>query len=136
MLINSALMCLSLTIFHEARGEPIMGQYAVALVTLNRAKQDKLQVCTEVFKPKQFSWANRGVTKVKGGWQVSRALTPKDAQAWDTALRIAKVSLAGRMPDFTRGATFYHATYVKPRWRLAMVPVKQIGSHKFYSLPA
>jgi N-acetylmuramoyl-L-alanine amidase len=135
MIVSTALLCLSLNIFHEARGEPVMGQYAVAMVTLNRAKQDKRQVCQVTFKPKQFSWANRGVTRVKGGWELSPALTPKDQHAWWMAQRIAQTSLAGRMPDFTRGATFYHATYVRPRWRLAMVEVKQIGSHRFYTQP-
>ena len=30
------LMCLARNIYHEARGEPITGQYAVAEVTMNR----------------------------------------------------------------------------------------------------
>lgn len=135
MIVSTALLCLAVNLYHEARGEPIMGQYAVAMVTLNRAEHDKRRVCTEVFKPKQFSWANEGVTRVKGGWRLSSALTPRDAHAWWVAKRIAKTSMAGKMPDFTRGATFYHAKQVKPYWRLVMVQVKQIGNHKFYKQP-
>jgi spore germination cell wall hydrolase CwlJ-like protein len=112
-----------------------MGQYAVALVTLNRAKNDKGKVCQEVFKRKQFSWANHGVTKVGTGWKLSAGLNPKDAHAWWVAQRIAATTLAGRMPDFTRGAQFYHANRVKPVWRLAMVQTKVIGNHRFYCLP-
>ena len=33
---NEQLSCLALNIFHEARGEPKLGQYAVAHVTKNR----------------------------------------------------------------------------------------------------
>lgn len=135
VIVSSALLCLAINIYAESRGEPVMGQYAVAMVTLNRAGHDQRRVCAEVFKPKQFSWANQGVTKVKGGWRLSPALMPRDDHAWWLAQRIAQQSLAGKMPDFTRGATFYHAVYVRPRWRLAMVQVKQVGNHRFYTLP-
>ena len=133
MIVATAAMCLAMNIYSEARSEPIMGQYAVALVTMNRAKGDERQICHEVFKPKQFSWANKGVTRVKGGWQLSSKLTPKEAHAWWLAQRIADVTLAGRMLDFTQGAKFYHTVQVKPVWRLAMVETKKIGKHKFYS---
>lgn len=135
MIVSTAALCLALNVFHEARSQMIPGQYAVALVTLNRADHDKRQVCTEVFKHKQFSWANKGVTKVKGGWKLAERLRPKEAYAWWLAQRIAAVSLSGQMSSFMPRATFYHEVNVKPIWRLSMVEVKQIGSHKFYILP-
>ena len=135
MIIATALMCLSLNLYHEARGEPILGRYAVALVTLNRAKQDHETVCREVFKHKQFSWAT-GVRKVPGGWHIPAHLHPKEADAWWYAKVIAKTTLAGRMPDFTGGSTHYHATYVRPYWASAMVEVRTIGLHRFYVLPS
>ena len=55
MLISTAALCLALNVFHEARGEFIPGQYAVALVTLNRAEHDPAKVCDVVFKRHQFS---------------------------------------------------------------------------------
>lgn len=42
-MIKTALLCLALTIFHESRGEPIEGQYAVAEVVLNRAEKEILK---------------------------------------------------------------------------------------------
>ena len=129
MVVNTALMCMALTVFHEARGEPIIGQYAVAMVTLNRADNDKSRVCKEVFKPKQFSWTNSGVEKTTQGWKVA---TPKDDHAWWLARRIAKQALSGKMPDFTSGATYYHAKSVQPKWAAKMVQTKRLGNHLFY----
>ena len=40
MLAQGALLCLALNIYHEARGEPLKGQIAVASVTMNRANWD------------------------------------------------------------------------------------------------
>lgn len=129
MVVNTALMCMALTIFHEARGEPIMGQYAVAMVTLNRANNDKSRVCKEVFKPKQFSWTTTGAAKVAQGWKVA---TPKEDYAWWLAQRIAKQALSGKMPDFTSGATYYHARSVRPAWAGKMIQTKRLGNHLFY----
>ena len=38
MLLQSALICLAMNIYHEARSEPIAGRVAVAEVTLNRVE--------------------------------------------------------------------------------------------------
>lgn len=134
MIIESALLCLAINIYHESRGEPIMGQYGVALVTVNRAKTHD-RVCHEVFRKAQFSWTS-AVKKTPKGWHIPHHMLPREPDAWDKALIIARVTLDGRMLDVTRGATFYHANYVRPRWRLAMVQTKRIGAHIFYSLPA
>lgn len=130
MIVSTAVLCLAINIFYESRGESIMGQYGVALVTLNRADNDPERVCPEVFKRKQFSWTIKGAKKVQGGWKVR---TPKEEHAWWLAQKIATHALSGRMPDFTQGAKFYHATYVSPKWRLAMAPTKKIGKHIFYT---
>ena len=135
MIIATALACLSLNLFHEARSEPIMGRYAVALVTMNRA-QDHKRVCTEVFKPKQFSWTT-GVQKTAAGWKIPVHLRPNlqnpiDATSWWYAQRIAQATLDGRMFDFTRGAEFYHTAAVNPHWAKSFKVVKRIGQHIFY----
>jgi N-acetylmuramoyl-L-alanine amidase len=133
MIVSTAMFCLALNIYHEARGEPIMGQYAVAHVTMNRAGQDEDKVCQEVFKPYQFSWANNAVQKVRGGWQIASYLKPREAHAWWVANRIAVTVLSGRMPDITKGATHYHTLAVKPYWRKAFQAVMDIGRHRFYA---
>lgn len=109
-----------------------MGQYAVAMVTLNRAGHDSDKVCATVFAPKQFSWANGRIHKVKGGFELPPELWPRDQYAWWKANRIALMSLNGRMVDFTAGSNFYHALRVHPVWRLAMERTRSIGQHIFY----
>jgi N-acetylmuramoyl-L-alanine amidase len=130
MIVSTALLCLSLNIFHESRGEPVMGRYAVALVTMNRAGSDK-RVCSEVFKSKQFSWTSK-VRKTPNGWFIPEHMRPRDEDAWNASRRIAQVTLDRRMRDFTHGAEFYHASYVSPSWSKKMTPVKTIGQHTFY----
>lgn len=134
MIVASALMCLALNIYHESRGEMIPGQYAVALVTMNRAGGKKEKVCEQTFKPKQFSWANNGVVKTDAGWELSAGLIPKNKQAWKLAKKIAQTTLAGKMADFTWGSTFYHSRTVVPYWTARATPVKKVGSHIFYAL--
>jgi N-acetylmuramoyl-L-alanine amidase len=128
MIIAGAVLCLAMNIYREARGESIPGQYAVALVTMNRAEQDRRKVCHQVFRHRQFSWTNHGVKKVKKGWKVPG---PQDPVAWSLSLKIAKHTLKGRMPDFTWGSTHYHSIAVSPDWGL--LRIKQIGNHIFYS---
>ena len=71
----------------------------------------------------QFSFACDGVADVVRG-----------KKQWVKALRVANAALRtrGRGKSITRGATFYHAHYVKPRWAKRMVRVAQVGAHIFY----
>lgn len=130
MIVTTAALCLAANLYFESRGEPIMGQYAVALVTMNRAGNDPDRVCLETFKRKQFSWTNSGVKRVGQGWKVP---VPKEAHAWWVAQRVAKATLEGRMVDFTKGAKHYHATSVQPYWTVAMVRQRRVGNHVFYT---
>lgn len=121
-----AKTCLALNIYHEARGEPYEGQVAVAQVTLRRAGKDFGRVCGEVYKPNQFSWtAERelhGKLPTGAAWQWARA-------AAEEALEWART---GEGHDFSRGATHYHATSVRPYWSRVFVQVAQVGGHVFY----
>lgn len=136
MLLTSAALCLALNIYHEARGEPVMGKYGVAMVTLNRAKRDEDKVCDVVFQRKQFSWTTQ-VKRTNAGYAIPKHLIPKidnpiEAYSWERAQIIANVALSGRMWDFTGGANHYHAKRVNPSWNRNMVVAKVIGRHIFY----
>lgn len=131
MIVATAVACLAINLYHEARGETVLGRYAVALTTMNRAKQDPEKVCEVTFKPHQFSWTSK-VVKTSAGWKIPHSMKPRDATAWWYANRIAAASLAGRMPDFTGGADHYHAAYVRPAWAGKMTMTKRIGLHLFY----
>jgi N-acetylmuramoyl-L-alanine amidase len=130
MILSTALICLSLNIYHESRSESVIGQYAVANVTMNRAGQDESKVCKVVLKRKQFSWTTGLVKKD----ELKKAGMPKDEDAWKKAQTIARVTLDRKMGgfDFTGGAKFYHTKSVHPKWRKSMLATKVIGQHIFY----
>lgn len=128
MILTTAAMCLALNIYHESRGESVLGQYAVAAVTMNRAKEPD-NVCKVVLAKKQFSWT----TKLVNGNTLKIVGKPKDKKAWRVAQVIAGFALYSPVTiDPTRGATHYHADYVRPKWRNAMSQTTTLGHHIFY----
>jgi N-acetylmuramoyl-L-alanine amidase len=135
MVIATALLCLTANLYYEARGEVVMGEHAVAQVTMNRADRDPKKICEVVAAPKQFSWTNKSMGLVKhvdGHLVLTAKGEPKDVDAWERAKKIAVVTLNGRMTDFTHGANHYHASYVNPSWKHSMAKVAVIGHHLFY----
>ena len=122
-LAMTALTCLALNIYHEARGEPIEGQIAVAQVTLNRVASSAYPdtECDVVWQKHQFSWTSDG-----------RSDTPRERGAWVQAIVVAAQIKSGIAPDVVGGALHYHADYARPRWARAYVEVARIGRHVFY----
>ncbi|HEX6319959.1 MAG TPA: cell wall hydrolase, partial [Burkholderiales bacterium] len=118
-----ALACLSLNIYHEARGEPDAGQVAVAYVTLNRARVKNMSVCDVVVEPHQFSWTTGGVMMRMNGWSLMPHMVPTDLRALRKAVQIAQLAMSGKVEDPTQGALFYHADYVSPYWRHSMTQI-------------
>jgi len=111
--------CMVATLYHEARGEGVRGMEAVASVVMNRAKQTHRSVCSIVYERKQFSWVYETKDKhIKGNIMDILSITHK--------------ALSGVLVDVTQGATFYHATYVKPFWAKHKVLTVQINNHIFY----
>jgi spore germination cell wall hydrolase CwlJ-like protein len=108
-------------IYHEARGEGVEGMKAVALVTLNRAKQQDKTVCEVVYQRKQFSWTNTAKGRNK----------PVTGNI-DAAYNIASAAMNDKLIDITSGATHYHTAKVKPVWRRALDKVVVINNHIFY----
>jgi hypothetical protein len=125
----SALDCLALNIYWEARAEPRLGQIAVAEVTLNRVADPAFPatVCAVVRQGEerghdlcQFSWHCDGLDD-----------RPRNPAAWQDALRLALLALTGRLPDPTDGALWFHSDEVHPDWP-QLAPIVKIGSHIFY----
>lgn len=121
------IRCLAMNIYHEARGEPGMGKYAVAQVTLNRVKSPNYpnDVCRVVHQrvkeTAQFSWTLDDLTDI-----------PKESKAWIDAIRVAREVYRQEKTVDVGHALFYHADYVKPRWAVHKVRVAKIGRHIFY----
>ena len=119
---------LAQTIFGEARGEPLEGQWAVAAVVLNRARRSGKSMEFECRKPYQFScWLPTDPNKPK---LVAASLKdPVFRACFDVAL----AALTGRLKDYTQGATHYHAVGILPYWATGKTPCVQIGDHLFYN---
>jgi len=122
------LICMSLNIYHEARGTSLANQTAVAHVTKNRHKQRKMSICDVVFERKghsaQFSWSNKPGAKQKR----------LEIESWDRAQEIAHTVLYTKVPDITRGATYFHEKTVRPAWASRAQEKTSIGAHVFIRL--
>lgn len=116
------LNCLAHNIYHEARGEPVEGQIAVALVVTNRVLSGLFEntVCGVVYAKQQFSWTQDATLRVV------------DAKAFKVAKEIAAAVLdkSIHLPEFT--ALYFHNKTAKPQWRKNKLLVAQIGNHVFY----
>ena len=125
--------CLAEAIYHEARGEPTLGQLAVANVILNRVASDQYpnSVCGVVYQNKhrrlkcQFTYACNGRSRKA---QTRRFLGQGTAGGHTGHVRQAQDPRG-------QGATHYHADYVNPGWGKTMKFVKKIGRHIFYNDP-
>ena len=123
--IRLDIFCLAKNIYHEASVESRLGQYAVAQVTLNRVRSNQYPntVCDVVMDPWQFSWANKKSIR----WTHPRG------PLWENSKKIAEnVILRGKRVMGLEDALFYHADYVRPRWRDVNYKIAQIDSHIFY----
>ena len=133
--------CLAKNIYFEARNEPFAGQFAVALVTLNRVHDTAFPntICEVVYQgihhadgfPKrdrcQFSWycdGNSDEVRNKRAWEVVQ----KTANI--AMLQYSSIKAEGL--DYTEGARFYHTFEVNPRWSKVYPKVGRIGDHIFY----
>lgn len=127
MIASSALLCLALNVYNESRGEPLVGQYAVATVTMNRAKTND-NVCHAVFKPYQFEWTGNLPKKNKVKYALKKV---KDKKSWETALMVARHSLI-KPPKWN--ITNFHTVDSRPKWSKSkkMILVATISNHKFY----
>lgn len=124
-MLDTALLCLALNLYHEARSEDTASQIAVAEVTLNRVDSNLYPdtVCGVVKQYKQFSWY----------WD-EKSDKPYEKEAFKKSLRIAERMLKERDYYSVVGkeATHYHASYVSPYWQNSFDRIKKVGSHIFY----
>lgn len=119
MTLLEGLLWLTLNVYHEARSEPVIGQVAVALVTLNRASETHRPIKEIVQEPYQFSWTFQKDSYV-----------PDDPKAFLECMRSVYIALESE--DFTKGATHYHRDTITPYWSSEYTFLEQYGSHKFY----
>lgn len=126
------LMCLARNIYHEARGEPIAGQYAVAEVTLNRVDSRHFPdtVCEVVYEKRYDPVRNRLVGAFS--WTEFDFVAEPRGREWERAKRAAEAIYDEQHEPALPGALFYHADSIEPRWAKTKEPLAKIGSHIFY----
>jgi spore germination cell wall hydrolase CwlJ-like protein len=119
---QAALVCLTQVIYHEARSEPIEGQYAVAEVILNRVNSNRYpdNICDVVFQRKQFSFTEMN------------DLEMRETRARNQAFAIALQMIYEPAIIYVGDSLWYHADYVDPYWASVKTEVTQIGAHIFY----
>jgi spore germination cell wall hydrolase CwlJ-like protein len=108
--------CLAEVVYHEARGESVKAQRAVAAVVMARAKASGQPPCKVAAKPKQFSGLGKPM---------------HDAAAAEIAADIAHAVYVGEGVPFE--ATHFHDTSVSPYWAKKMQRVAQVGKLVFYA---
>lgn len=138
----------ALTIWGEARGEPIEGQIAVGCVIRNRMKgghwgRSYTDVCLAKW---QFScWLEAGGAENYAAMtqRVERLLRGDSEPAgslYDQCEYVAHGIIEGRLRDNVKGAVNYYAPLAMipegrmPPWAIGLAPVVEIGAHRFYRL--
>ena len=138
------ITCLAKNMYFEARNEGTAGVLGVTNVVLNRVKSDLYPntICGVIEDAKISQWwlKEKGLKKpIKNMCQFSWYCDGLSDEIKDTTtyhqLSILAKELFERedvIIDITDGATFYHATYVNPKWAKYKERTVKIGSHIFY----
>ena len=132
-MLNTALMCLALNIYFEARSEPVQGQIAVAEVTLNRVASPNYpdDICEVVLQDNsegcQFSW-----------WCDGKSDYPREENSLRTSKALAQLMLeeGDYISVIGSEATHYHNDTVHPYWADddELKRIRRIGKHIFYKV--
>ncbi len=120
--MSRQMRCLAGAIYFEARGETLEGQLAVGRVIVNRAASDRFpdSYCGVVYQRSQFSFVRgRSMPRIR-----------EHSDSWRRAVAIAQIAQADSWVSPAKGALFFHAARISPKWRLTRVG--RIDNHIFY----
>jgi N-acetylmuramoyl-L-alanine amidase len=122
--LDAEANCIAVAVYHEARGETLEGQLAVARVIMNRASSGRYPGtwCGVVKQPWQFSF-------VRNGYMPG---VDEGSIAWRNALGVTRIAINDAVPSLSNDVLWYHANYVAPSWGRRLTRVSQIGAHIFY----
>jgi spore germination cell wall hydrolase CwlJ-like protein len=141
-LTKQELNCLTDNVYYEAGNQPSKGMVAVAFVTLNRAKDPRFpkNVCSVVHQkaevvppPTEDELQPAAIEVCQFSWVCAKP-DHRDPYLLKRAKQAALFAVDNFHPtmDPTHGSIHFHATYVKPTWRLIKKKTTQIGDHIFY----
>ena len=138
MILETALMCMALNMYHEAKNQSMLGQIAVGQVVMNRVEDSRFpdNVCDVVTQSVTYKGTDKPVLhKCQFSWYCDGQKDEPDfdSKEWWDAKEYASIVLSGTiMLDVTEGATHYHATYVRPAWAKTKTKTTRIDRHIFY----
>ena len=138
MILETALMCMALNMYHEAKNQSMLGQLAVGQVVMNRVEDKRFpdNVCDVVTEAVTYKRTDKPVLhKCQFSWYCDGQKDEPDfdSKEWWDAKEYASIVLSGTiMLDVTEGATHYHATYVRPAWAKTKTKTTRIDRHIFY----
>ncbi len=141
------LVCMSLALYHEARGEPLEGQVAVAATILNRVASRAYpnSVCGVVFENAELANACQFTFACDG-----RSDMPRNPMAFARMVKLSALILSvAHTPAAQAGtdakrhrirrilgrfilATHYHRHDVNPSWSKRMGRIARVGNHVFF----
>lgn len=125
MILETALLCMTMGIYQEARSESLIGQLLVAETIMNRVKSPNFpnNVCAVIKQHKQFSFYN-DITN-------DNQLAVNEPNAWDLAGRLAKNALKGNTSYGT--GCFYNTTNISPKHTHKYEIYAVEGAHRFFT---
>ncbi len=138
MILETALMCMALNMYHEAKNQSMLGQIAVGQVVMNRVEDKRFpdNVCDVITEAVTYKGTDKPVLhKCQFSWYCDGQKDEPDfdSKEWWDAKEYASIVLSGTiMLDVTEGATHYHATYVRPAWAKTKTKTTRIDRHIFY----
>lgn len=135
---------LALTIYGEARGEPLKGKIAVGLVILEREKMKQWgsSIKSVVLYPYQFSCFlpsdvnHNKLKRIANNWKASF----QKNKTLQEVYYIADGVINGKLTNFSFSTNIYRnqpthfkTKSVNPNWSKSMVMVEEIGNHQFFA---
>lgn len=116
-----AVTCMAKVVHHEAGNQPRKGQIAVAHVLLNRVKRGfGHHVCEVANQRGQF-------------FRLARYKPNRKSAEWAEAVDVARDVLAGEVPDHSKGALYFRATWKRPNsFFRSRTKVTRLDDHVFY----
>ena len=143
MISSTALVCLALNAYWEARNQDYLGMIAVNQVVMNRVASDIYPntPCDVVFQgPTRPSWKDPEVeypvrNRCQFSWYCdgkSDEVREGEQDKWMMAIEASLEVLEGTHDDIVDGAMWYHADYVNPEWADYKEITSIIGDHIFY----
>ncbi len=121
--------CLAEALYFEARGESVVGMFAVGEVIMNRVDSARYPstLCGVINQGTGRKFACQFTYTCDGN-----AEQIHEQAAWDRVGKVARLLMDGAPRQLTAGATHYHTRAVNPRWARVFPRTASIGSHYFY----